>query len=243
MRILLTNDDGINGEGLAMLAAWITRRNFGELVIAAPSKEQSASSMSINFHRPFRIEKTTMFSDIASETYVVDSTPADCVRFGLDRLGQFDLVFSGINKGVNIGQDICYSGTCGAAFEANTSGVKAAAFSTEPGAFDTAEPMLDPIWDMITERRMFDFTNMININIPKDPSGIAFVSQGGPYYRDHIVPIDENVYEAQFYVPYIKEEHPEVETDLDAFFRGMCSITPMHIDRTDWKAMMNILGQ
>ena len=97
MRILLTNDDGIQGEGLRMLAEWIKRRGFGETVIAAPRTEQSATSMSINFHRPFRIEKTYLFSDLAAEAYIVDSTPADCVRFALDRLGSFDFVFSGIN--------------------------------------------------------------------------------------------------------------------------------------------------
>ena len=238
MRILLTNDDGIKGEGLRLLAEWSLK--LGEVVIAAPKEEQSGKSMSIDIHGAYEIKKNDAFSDLGIEAYVVDSTPADCVRFAEDRLGHFDMVFSGINIGVNLGHDIAYSGTCAAAFEANCTGIPSVAFSTEPGCIATAAGKLDELWAYMTERKVFDYALMYNVNIPHDPQGVVLVSTGGPYFRDHILPVGKDLYMADYYVPYRKEEHPKIETDLDAFFNGLCSITPMTIDRTDYAALRKL---
>ena len=238
MRILLTNDDGIEGEGLRLLAEWA--KKFGELVIVAPKYEQSGKSMSINIHTSFEIKKSRQFDDMGIDSYIVDSTPADCVRFAEDRLGHFDMVFSGINVGVNLGHDIAYSGTCAACFEANCTGIPAFAFSTEPGCLGMASGKLDELWDFMMQRNLLDYSIMYNVNIPHNPRGIAIVGTGGPYYRDHIVPVKDDMYLADYYVPYRKEDHPTIETDLVAFFEGLCSITPMTIDRTDYKALDRI---
>jgi len=235
MRILLTNDDGIKGEGLRLLAQW--SKKLGEIVIVAPKEEQSGKSMSINIHTPFEIRKCDQFADMGVDAYVVDSTPADCVRFAEDRLGKFDMVFSGINVGVNLGHDIAYSGTCAAAFEANCTGIPAFAFSTEPGCLGMASGKLDELWDFMMSRKVLDYNIMYNVNIPHDPKGVVFVSTGGPYFRDHILPVKDDLYLADYYVPYRIEDHPTVETDLDAFFNGLCSITPMTIDRTNYHAL------
>ena len=112
MKICITNDDGIYSEGLQRLVAWA--RKLGEVHVYAPKVEQSAKSPAVEIHKAFEAKPAAVTG--AVKAWAVDSTPADCVRFAV--LGQkerFDLVISGVNRGLNIGQDIMYSGTCSAA--------------------------------------------------------------------------------------------------------------------------------
>ena len=126
MKILITNDDGIFSEGLAILTKWATK--LGEVYVVAPSQQQSGKSHAITIHSPFEISKVTLGLG-EKEAYAVGSTPVDCVRFATLGLGiQFDLIFSGINKGYNLGEDILYSGTVGALFEASLRRTNAIAF-------------------------------------------------------------------------------------------------------------------
>ena len=119
MRILITNDDGINAKGLLPLAQWAQR--LGDVTVIAPKVEQSGKSHGIEIHKAFEVKKVDFAPGI--EAYSVDSTPADCVRIAiLGMKKQFDLVISGINRGLNIGRDTIYSGTVGAIFEANALG-------------------------------------------------------------------------------------------------------------------------
>ena len=107
MRILVTNDDGVNAQGIKILAN--VAKKFGEVVCVAPIYEQSGKSHCIDIKEPFVVKK---YNDILPEvkTYVVDSTPADCVRIAYYYLKEdFDIVFSGINNGYNLGEDILYS--------------------------------------------------------------------------------------------------------------------------------------
>src|SRR5690606_763523 len=125
MKILITNDDSIRARGLWELAR--LSKKYGDVKVLAPAFEQSGKSHAINIHAGIRMEKYA-HEDI--EAYSFDSTPADCVRvacFGL--AWDFDIVFSGINCGLNLGEDIFYSGTCAAATEAALLGKKAVAFS------------------------------------------------------------------------------------------------------------------
>ena len=108
MKILIVNDDGIEAPAILQLAKWA--RKLGEVVVVAPRVEQSGKSQSVLLKEFFSVEERDLAEGIRA--YAVDSTPADCVRFGLLGLGEkFDLVFSGINKGINVGDDIVYSGT------------------------------------------------------------------------------------------------------------------------------------
>ena len=126
LKILITNDDGINNIGIRLLANWA--KQYGEVTVIAPKVEQSAKSHAIDIRGAFEIKKVPFMEGV--EAYSVDSTPADCVRFGVIGLKQkYDLVLSGINKGVNVGDDIVYSGTCAAVFEAARMGLKGIAFS------------------------------------------------------------------------------------------------------------------
>ena len=135
MRILITNDDGIQGEGLLHLVKWAQK--LGEVVVAAPKVEQSAKSHSIQIHECFEVKKVDYLPGVTA--YSVDSAPADCVRIlTLGMHEKFDLVLSGINRGLNVGSDIMYSGTVAAVFEASNLGMKAIAVSTEPCSISTA---------------------------------------------------------------------------------------------------------
>ena len=146
MRILLTNDDGIHAEGMKVLMDWA--KTIGEIVVYAPKVEQSAKAHAIEIHKPFEAKQVELHD--GSTGWAVDSTPADCVRFAvLGRKETFDLVISGVNRGLNIGADINYSGTVSAAFEAALLGVKAMAVSTEPKGFETARSHLPAVWERI----------------------------------------------------------------------------------------------
>ena len=129
MRILITNDDGINAPGIRMLAEWA--RSIGEVTVVAPKVEQSGMSHAIQFVKPIEIKKVDLIDGV--EAWQMDSTPADCVRFGIVGLKrEYDLVLSGINRGVNVGIDLMYSGTVAAIFEAGRLGHRGIAFSTFP---------------------------------------------------------------------------------------------------------------
>ena len=137
MKILVTNDDGINASGIRLLAE--TARSFGETVVIAPSVQKSANSHCITLNRSMKIERFDMGID-GVEAYSLDGTPSDCVRaayLGLfDGMEKPDLVFSGVNDGANCGYDILYSATVGAAMEAVLYGVNTICFSQMHGKHD-----------------------------------------------------------------------------------------------------------
>ena len=113
MNILITNDDGVRAPALPHLIRWA--RQFGDVTTIAPKVEQSGKSHAIDFMKEIEIKQVELAPDVTA--YSVDSTPADCVRYGVTSLGKkFHLVISGINRGYNLGADIVYSGTIGAVF-------------------------------------------------------------------------------------------------------------------------------
>lgn len=235
MKICITNDDGIQSEGLLRLVEWANQK--GEVHVYAPKVEQSAKSHAVEIHKAFEAKPADVPG--AVKAWAVDSTPADCVRFAV--LGQhehFDLVISGVNRGLNIGQDIMYSGTCSAAMEAVALGMNAMALSTEPETFDEAFNYLDKVWDYITEKKLYDKARLWNVNIPLNTNGeIRITRQGGPYYSDDFAPIGNDMYRPMGKAVFTPAEHSEFDTDCT--LRDRCiSISPLTVDRTDWKAFM-----
>ena len=153
MKVLLTNDDGIDSTGLHIVAKWAAK-HFDEVVIAAPKTQQSGKSHAICIHTPIEITRRDDFAPNA-RAYCVDSTPVDCVRYATLGLKEnYDLVISGINKGYNLGEDMLYSGTVGAIFEASLRGINGIALSTEYTSFDTAEAWLDDIYNFFVSRNL-----------------------------------------------------------------------------------------
>ena len=186
MRILITNDDSISAKGLLPLAQWAQK--LGEVTVLVPKYEQSGKSHGIEIHKSFEVKQVDFAPGITA--YTVDSTPADCVRYAiLGMKEKFDLVISGINRGLNIGRDVIYSGTAGAIFEANALGVPALAFSTSPSYYDRAVEHMDEIFQYIVRNRLMEKNDLYNINIPDDPVGFRiriFFGVGQPQLRQFL---------------------------------------------------------
>ena len=228
MRILVTNDDGINSEGLKILAEWATK--LGEVTVAAPSVQQSAKSHAINIHDPIEVQIVPYLDGVTA--YAVNSTPVDCVRFAtLGLKTTYDLVLSGINRGFNMGEDILYSGTCGCIFEAKLRGIKAVAFSTDPSTFHYAKEQLDNAWGFIQTNNLLNYADLYNVNIPIDPKGVVLTRQGDAYFTDSFDKLDDTHYMQNGYC--IHENAFDLTIDTDATISGYVSITPLTIRRDD----------
>ena len=222
MRILITNDDGIESPCLLPLAKWAQK--FGEVTIVAPKVEQSAKSHGIEIRQAFEVKKVEL-EDI--EAYAVDSTPADCVRFavlGLQK--QFDLVLSGINRGLNLGLDIMYSGTVSAVLEADALGLAAIALSAPPKYYVDAIHDLDDVVAYFRANRLMEKCSIYNVNIPAQHKGLRITRQGGRYYSDDFIPQENNMI-----LPKGKdvfEKADNMERDTDAVLSGnFISVMPL----------------
>ena len=228
MRILITNDDGMNASQLPKLIAWA--KKLGEVTVVVPKVEQSAKSHGIEIHKPFEAKQVTLPS--GDVVWAVDSTPADCVRFAKFGLKlDFDLVFSGVNRGLNIGTDTLYSGTVSAASEAVLLGMKAVALSTNPTNYDKATEELDRVWAYFQENKLLEKNSIYNVNIPGNPGEIRITHQGGPYYSDEYEPMGNDMYLARGINVYT--EGHDYEIDTNAALHGYISISPLTICRTD----------
>ncbi len=228
MRILITNDDGIQGEGLLHLVNWA--RSLGEVVVAAPKVEQSAKSHTIEIHKSFQARRVDYLPGVTA--YAVDSSPADCVRFMVLGLHErFDLVLSGINRGLNVGADIMYSGTVAAVFEAAALGLKAIAVSTEPKAISVAWEQLDRIWEYFCKHDLLAKHNIYNVNIPLDAGVIRITRQGGPYYSDDFMPEENDMYRPMGKPVYAPSDDC-LDTDT-VLTRKEISVMPLTNQRVD----------
>lgn len=229
MRILITNDDGMQASQLVPLIKWC--RKLGEVTTFVPKFEQSGKSHSIEIHKAFEAKEVELESGVT--VWAVDSSPADCVRLAvLGMKMQFDLVISGINRGLNIGADIMYSGTVGAVCEAKSLGIPAIALSTPPKYYEQAVNHLDFIYDFFKEHDLLSLNDTYNVNIPANPKGIRITHQGGPYYSDDFQAIGNDMY-----LPIGKpiwEDRQDNSFDTDATLHGYISIMPLTIDRTNW---------
>ncbi len=228
MRILITNDDSISSPVLLPLAKWA--QTLGQVTVFAPKYEQSGKSHGIEIHKSFEVLKSDALPGI--EAYTVDSTPADCVRIAvLGMKMQFDLVISGINKGLNIGLDISYSGTVGAIMEAACLGIPALAISTSPDGFDYSITQLQAVWDFIQQHRLYEVNDLYNVNIPVGGRKICITRQGGAYYSDNFTFAQGQAtpHGIDVFAP-----GPWDDVDTDCVLRcGNISISPLTLEKTN----------
>lgn len=234
MKILITNDDGIHAKGLEILVK--AAQHFGEVLVVAPETEQSGKSHSINVRKPIAIKdyKETLFEGV--QAYSVGSTPADCVRYTHHHLRyDFDVVFSGVNRGYNMGEDIMYSGTVAGASEAAFIGKKGIAFSTIYNDFSGAEWFLKDIIQWIITKNLLDVVGLLNVNIPplqkEDILEFQLTFQGSTHY-DTRFDLENGAY-YQRGKPHLYRQKENLNSDVHAILHEKVSICPLTVDRTD----------
>lgn len=229
MNILITNDDSISSPVLLPLIQWASK--LGNVTTVVPKYEQSGKSHSIELRHPFEVQKVSLAPGI--EAYTVDSAPADCVRYAVLGLNKkFDLVISGINKGLNIGIDVLYSGTAAALFEAGCFDIPAVALSTNPESFEDALAHLDSVYDYFLEQKLLEKHTLYNVNIPVGTDGtIRITRQGGRYYSDDFVPEENNLVRPVGKPVFEPCGSDEIDTDAVLYYKYI-SISPMTVIRT-----------
>lgn len=243
MAILLSNDDGIASDGLQALAAVLG--SVDELWIVAPDRNQSAVSHSLTLHRPLRIEQ------VGPRRYTVDGTPTDCINLAINAIlpERPRLVVSGINHGANLGDDITYSGTVSAAMEATLLGVGAIAVSqvgSDQYDFSAAAQFTRALAAAVLRDDLPNDT-LLNVNVPQSPldniKGYALTRQGKRRYSDAIV---ENVDPRGKKYYWIGGGEPDFVaaegTDFAAIHAGLISVTPLHLDLTNYSSMTTLEG-
>jgi len=240
--ILVTNDDGVHSPGLSAL--FLGMKTLGEAYVIAPDRERSAVSHALTMHRPLKVEQ------IKERIYSINGTPTDCVAVGINKIlpARPALVVSGINKGANLGDDITYSGTVSAAIESTIMGIPALAVSLVIGQqslchvnFDTAATIATKIASYILTHSL-PYDTLLNVNIPDVPhsdiKGIMLTRQGKRIYDDSIKETFDPHGQKHYWIgggnPYW--EHGE-DTDIQAVQDQFVSITPIHLDLTNYDAL------
>ena len=256
MRVLLTNDDGIEADGLQTLRRALLCVPGIELVVIAPDGNRSAMARSITTMRPLWVEQIAF--DDGTTGYATDGTPVDCVRLanlGLVEGFKAELIVSGINHGANLGDDITYSGTVAAALEGVILGLPAIAVSQQSSAremdfrlsdsfdFDEGARFVARVVEEIDDVPLPPGT-LLNVNCPAgDAAGVQVTRLGKRIYRDELTLTDADGEPADSqrrrYWVYGRDHgfHDEPGTDLAAVAAGDIAVTPLHFDLTDAAGM------
>jgi 5'-nucleotidase len=236
VRILIANDDGIYSPGLHALAETATR--FGEVRIVAPDVEQSSMGHAVTHSRPLRVRRTPLHRLESVEAYRVNGTPADCVTLGIHSWGGVDIVLSGINLGTNIGNAIWHSGTLAAAKQAALLGCRGIAFSTPVGRDEPDFAALEPFVVQVLELLLpVPELTLVNVNLPLRPMGLTWTRQSVRHYDGRVVPGEDPLGRAHFWLSVRAVEEVEEGSDRWALREGLVSLTPLRIDLTDHQAL------
>jgi 5'-nucleotidase len=251
MRVLLTNDDGIEAAGLQAMRVALRGIEGVELAVIAPDGNRSAMARSITTRRPLWVQEVEF--DDGTIGYATDGTPVDCVRLanlGLVDGFQAELVVSGINHGSNLGDDITYSGTVAAALEAIVLGLPGIAVSQQSSAmeldFKPGTGFEFAVAASFTARLVAELEStplpqgtLLNINVPgATPTGVEVAALGKRVYRDELALVDEDSDPGRPRRQYriygdASYERDETGTDLAAVAQGKIAVTPVHFDLTD----------
>jgi 5'-nucleotidase len=244
MKILITNDDGIEAQGLLTLCSVLSRK--WDTVVVAPDREQSATSHSLTLNRPLQVIQ------VGEKMYSVDGTPTDCVMYAVHKLlpNKPDLVVSGINHGANLADDVTYSGTVAAAIEGTLLGIPSLAISLprmgglpfeQPGIFASAGRFVVTLVDKVVQDGLPPDT-LLNVNVPncrqEQIAGIRITHLGRRIYRDVINSGQRTEGQWQFRISGIGPDWEGGEdSDVSVIHHNMISITPLHIDYTNHSAV------
>ncbi len=236
MKILITNDDGIYSPGIAALAK--IARKFGDVRIVAPDVEQSSMGHAITHSRPLSYKRSPItFDDI--EAYRVNGTPADCVALGTHLWSKTDVVLSGINMGLNLGNSMWHSGTLAAAKQAVLLGIKGIALSTVVGNAEPDFELLYPHVEDVLELLLKDNNlGLYNVNFPPDPQEIVWTNQSVRLYDGHVVPGIDPMGRKHYWITVEPLEPADKGTDRWAVDNSYTSITPLRLDLTHEAELM-----
>ncbi|WP_026477911.1 5'/3'-nucleotidase SurE [Alkaliphilus transvaalensis] len=242
MRIVVTNDDGIFTEGIHQLAKTLQR--LGEVIVVAPSTEQSAKGHSITLFNPLRVKKIHFFNT-EIEAYSVDGTPADCVKLAVEAIlkdRKPDLVISGINNGPNLGTDVLYSGTVSAAVEGAILGIPSIAVSMATSEIETYEPAAEFACKFAKSilQIVENPSTVFNINYPtcqiQSIKGVKVTTLG---LRQYANTFDErkdpqgNSY--YWFSGKAMELEQNKDSDIVAIKENYITISPIHFDLTHFE--------
>ena len=242
MKILITNDDGINARGIIALAKEISKKH--EIIVVAPREQKSASSHSISIHNPIKIREEKL--DENFKAYSLVGIPADCTQAGLSLLGgDIDIVISGINRGLNCGTDILYSGTVSAAVAGAIYSVPSIAismdvdWSKEDEDYSKAAKWISKILD-VAEKDYLKENVVLNVNVPnineEDIKGLKVCRLGKSTYKTNYILVEEN--EDKVYVTKgTRNDILEDDSDLYFLSQGYVTLTPLHFDFTNFKIL------
>jgi 5'/3'-nucleotidase len=230
VRILVVNDDGIYSPGIAALAQ--AARRFGEVRVVAPDVEQSSAGHAITAARPVRSRPTRIFENI--EGFRVNGTPADCVALGAFLWENVDIVLSGVNLGLNLGNSTWHSGTLAAAKQATLLGIRGIALSApvydEEADFSALEPWLTDVLDVLLDENC---PRLVNVNFPREPRGMRWTAQAVDQYNGRVVAGHDPMGRQHYWFTVIPLERHAEGTDLWAVEQGYVSLTPLRLDLTD----------
>jgi 5'-nucleotidase len=238
--ILVTNDDGVHAPGLQVL--FTEAKKLGRPVIIAPDRDNSAASHSLTMDRPLRVK------ELGEDVYSIDGTPTDCVTIGIGKIlsQKPDLVISGINPGANLGDDVSYSGTVSAAIEATMLGIPSIAMSlatsdTGPVYYETAAAFGVQLAGMILAKGLPQDT-LLNVNVPNfmidEIAGVAYTRRGRRLYEGAIKETFDPWGRKHYWIGGgIPSWDDGADTDSSAIAANKISITPMHLDPTNYEAL------
>lgn len=247
MRILVSNDDGFFTDGIKTLAKRL--REIGEVWVVAPDREQSATGHSLTLHRPLRVKATKR----RENEFMVDGTPTDCVSLGANKLmpQKPDIIVSGINRGANLGDDVTYSGTVAAALEGALLGIPAIAVSAIPTSsddffYEAAADFAQFLTKKVMEHGLAPGT-ILNVNVPSEAEvgdhRCVITRMGKRLYSD-VVEEKIDPRGKPYYWIGGSNVGSQVDpgTDCEAAAQGRISVTPVHLDMTNYGFLSRLVN-
>ena len=238
IKILVTNDDGVASPGLHALAK--AMRPLGQVWVVAPDRERTAAAHALTLHKPLRITR------VDTRVFAVNGTPTDCVNLALKKLlrGAPALVVSGINRGVNLGDDVTYSGTVSAALEGTIMGIPSIAISQEVGKtfrHDVAAVYAARVARAVLKYGLPDET-LLNVNVPDRPkakiAGVRVASLSRRRFDEPIIEKTDPHGRKYYWIAGTRVSWSrQKNSDHEMLRRGFVTLTPIHLDVTHHEAM------
>lgn len=241
MKILLTNDDGYQSAGLALLCEKLSSLGH-EVYVVAPSGQRSAFSHAVNFHKDLEIAPLTHYCG-AKQAFTCSGTPVDCIKFAVSELKvQFDLLISGPNNGENYGECVLYSGTVGAAEEGAQNGIKSVALS-RLGRGGSFYPAVEYVVSNLQQLAQLQLNKaFVNVNVPDlsldEIKGVKVCKQStSQLYHDFMVKSQgKNLWLVDGYTM----EETDCESDVYWANQGYVTLTVLNFDRTDYQQLAKL---